>query len=149
WFTDYGKTHARQRDLSGVYYAKGDGSEVREISYGGSGYNGIGLSPDEKTVYAAETHTGRLIAFDLTAPGQVVKGGRGGRFVGAAPGRAMFDSLAVQENGDICIASIAHGVTTMTAAGACTQTPIQDTAVTNICFGGADRRDAYLTLSGA
>ena len=60
----------------------------------------------------AESYTGRLIAFDLAGPGQVVKGGRGGRLVGAAPGRAFFDSLAVQANGDICIASIADGITT-------------------------------------
>ena len=93
-----------------------------EVSFGGTGYNGIGLSPDEQTVYAAETYTGRLIAFDLAGPGQVVKGGRGGRLVGAAPGRAFFDSLAVQANGDICIASIADGITTMTPAGACRQT---------------------------
>ncbi len=77
WFTDFGRTTGRTRHLSGVYYAKPDGSEVSEISFGGTGYNGIGLSPDEKTVYSAESYTGRLIAFDLAAgPGQVVNGGR-------------------------------------------------------------------------
>lgn len=148
WFTDLGRRTGRTQHLSGVYYAKPDGSHAEEISFGGTGYNGIGLSPDEQTVYAAETYTGRLIAFDLAGPGQVVKGGRGGRVVGAAPGRAFFDSLAVQANGDICIASIGDGVTTMTPKGAFTQTPIPDTLTTNICFGGADMRDAFITLSG-
>jgi gluconolactonase len=147
WFTDFGRTTGRTRHLSGVYYAKPDGSEAREISFGGTGYNGIGLSPDERVVYSAESYTGRLIAFDLSGPGQVVKGGRGGRLVGAAPGRAFFDSLAVQANGDICVASLANGVTTMTAAGASRQTPLPDRMTTNICFGGADMRDAYITLS--
>jgi len=147
WFTDFGRQTGRTRHLSGVYYAKPDGSHVEEISFGSSGYNGVGLSPDEATVYAAETHTGRLIAFDLSAPGKVVKGGRGGRVVGAAPGRAFFDSLAVQANGDVCIASIAQGITTMSPAGAISQTPLPDRMVTNICFGGADLRDAYITLS--
>ncbi len=32
--------------------------------------NGIGLSPDEKTVYVAETPTARLWAFDVGAPGE-------------------------------------------------------------------------------
>jgi gluconolactonase len=147
WFTDFGRTTGRTRHLSGVYYARPDGSRADEISFGGTGYNGIGLSPDEKTVYSAESYTGRLIAFDLVGPGQVVKGGRGGRVVGAAQGRAFFDSLAVQANGDICIASIAQGITTMTPAGACRQTPLPDRMTTNICFGGVDRRDAFITLS--
>ncbi|MGH7016068.1 MAG: SMP-30/gluconolactonase/LRE family protein [Caulobacteraceae bacterium] len=148
WFTDFGRTSGRTRHLSGVYYVPPGGSKVEEVSFGGTGYNGIGLSPDERTVYAAETYTGRLIAFDLDAPGQVVKGGRGGRLGGAAPGRAFFDSLAVQENGAVSIASIADGITTMSPAGACRQTPIPDRMVTNICFGGADMRDAFITLSG-
>ena len=148
WFTDFGRASGRTRALSGIYYAKPDGSHAEEISFGGTGYNGIGLSPDERTVYAAETYTGRLIAFDLAGPGQVVKGGRGGRMVGAAPGRAFFDSLAVQANGDICVAYIAAGITTMTPAGAVTQTPLPDRMVTNICFGGEDMRDAFITMSG-
>jgi gluconolactonase len=147
WFTDFGRTTGRTRHLSGVYYAKPDGSRIDEVSFGGTGYNGIGLAPDEKTVYSAESYTGRVIAFDLVGPGQVVKGGRGGRLVGAAPGRAFFDSLAVQANGDICVASLAGGITTMTPGGACRATPLPDRMTTNICFGGADLRDAFITLS--
>jgi gluconolactonase len=149
WFTDFGRQTGRTRHASGVYYARTDGAKAEEISFGGTGYNGIGLSPDEKTVYAAETFTGRLIAFDLAAPGQVVKGGRGGRLVGTGPGRAFFDSLAVQANGDVCVASIADGITTISPAGAVRQTPVPDRMTTNICFGGADMRDAFITMSGA
>ncbi len=147
WFTDFGKQSGRLRHLSGLYYARSDGSHVEEVSFGGTGYNGVGLSPDETVVYAAETFTGRLIAFDLAAPGKVVKGGRGGRVVGAPKGRTWFDSLAVQANGDVCIASIADGITVMAPSGAYTQTPTPDKMTTNICFGGADLRDAYITLS--
>jgi gluconolactonase len=148
WFTDFGKQQRRVRALSGVYYAKTDGKSLTEVSFGGTGYNGVGLSPDEKTVYAAETYTGRLIAFDLEAPGQAVKGGRGGRMVGVAPGRTFFDSMAVQANGDVCVASLANGVTTITPAGKATQIAVPDRAVTNICFGGADMKDAFITASG-
>jgi gluconolactonase len=148
WFTDFGRASRRTRHLSGIYYAQPDGSKVEEISFGGTGYNGVGLSPDEQVVYAAETFTGRLIAFDLAGPGQVAKGGRGGRLVGTAPGRAFFDSLAVQANGDVCVASIADGITTMSPGGTYRQTPLPDRMVTNICFGGADLRDAFITMSG-
>ena len=78
----------------------------------------------------------------------MVKGGRNGRLVGTAPGRAFFDSLAVQADGAVCVASIADGITTISPAGAVSQTPIPDRMVTNICFGGEDLRDAYITLSG-
>jgi gluconolactonase len=148
WFTDFGRQTGRTRHLSGLYYAQPDGSKIEEVSFGGTGYNGVGLSPDEQVVYAAETFTGRLIAFDLAAPGQVVKGGRGGRLVGTAPARAFFDSLAVQANGHVCVASIAHGITTISPSGDCRQTPLPDRMVTNICFGGPDLRDAFITMSG-
>ena len=36
--------------------------------------NGIGLSPDENTVYVAETPTARLWAYELSAPGEVKPG---------------------------------------------------------------------------
>lgn len=149
WFTDLGHEEARIRHRSGIYYVTPQG-EASEVSFGGSGYNGIGLSPDEKTVYAAETFTGRLIAFDLEAPGKVVKGGRGGRLVATAPNRAFLDSLAVQANGAVCVASIRDGVTVFAADGSgLHQVPVPDTLTTNLCFGGADRRDAFLTLSGS
>lgn len=153
WFTDLGRFYERTRDLSGIYYAKPDGSHIAEMSYGGTGYNGVGLSPDEKIVYAAETYTGRLIAFDLAAPGQVVKGGKGGRFVAGVADRRAFDSLAVQANGKICVATLGGralgGVTTIAPDGASSAfTQYPDQMVTNICFGGEDMRDAYITLSG-
>jgi gluconolactonase len=147
WFTDYGRQTGRTRHLSGLYYAAPGGAGVEEVSFGGTGYNGVGLSPDEAVVYAGETFTGRLIAFDLAAPGLVVKGGRGGRLVATAPGRAFFDSLAVQANGDVCVASITDGITTISPAGAIRQTPLPDKLTTNICFGGPDLREAYITLS--
>lgn len=149
WFTDLGHADGRVRHQSGLYYARPDGSHIEELSFFGTGFNGVGLSPDEQTVYAAETFTGRLIAFDLAAPGQVIKGGRGGRLVGNAPGRAMLDSLAVQANGDIAIAALPDGIVTMTPQGACRTTPLDDRMTTNICFGGADMRDAYATLSNS
>jgi gluconolactonase len=53
----------------------------------------------------------------------------------------------VQANGDVCIASIADGITTISPAGEVHQTPLPDRLTTNICFGGVDMRDAYITLS--
>ena len=42
------------------FYAKTDGSSIRQLVRYMDGPNGIGLSPDGKTLYAAETPTGRV-----------------------------------------------------------------------------------------
>lgn len=150
WFTDLGKNYSRSSDRGGLYYAKPDGSLIKEAAYGYVGLNGVGLSPDERTVYAAETETGRLWAFDITGQGEVAPGqfGLAGRVVATQQTHVYFDSLAVQANGDVCIATIGNGgVTTITPAGVSSHVALPDMLVTNIAFGGADMRDAYVTLS--
>src|SRR5215472_15064465 len=56
WFTDHGKTRPRDRDRGGLYYARPDGKTLREVVYPLDGPNGVGLSPDGRRVYVAETH---------------------------------------------------------------------------------------------
>lgn len=151
WFTDLGKSYPRSLERGGLYYAKPDGALLREITIGGTGLNGVGLSPDESVVYAAETETGKLWAFDVSGEGQVAPGGLGaiGRHVFTYPGHVYFDSLAMQADGAACVATILNGgITTIQPDGQFTHTPLPDPLVTNICFGGADMRDAYVTLSG-
>ncbi len=152
WFTDLGKGYARHREHSGLYYAKPDGSLIRELAHGFVGLNGVGLSPDESVVYAAETLTSKLWAFDVTGEGAVALGrpGAPARCICTQQGHVYFDSLAVQANGDVCVATMLHGgITTITPAGVSRHQPFPDLLVTNICFGGSDMRDAYLTLSGS
>ena len=69
YFTDLGKTRLRERDQGAVYHALPDGSRITELAFPLLTPNGIGLSPDEKTLYVAETATARLWAFDLESPG--------------------------------------------------------------------------------
>src|SRR5262249_30687935 len=71
-----------------------------------------------------------------------------GRVVCTQPNHVLFDSLAMQANGDVCVATILNGgITTITPEGKSSHTSFPDIIVTNICFGGADMRDAYITLS--
>ena len=58
WFTDHGIRHERVFDLTGIYYAKTDGSMIREVIFPCQAPNGIGLSPDGETLYWAETFNG-------------------------------------------------------------------------------------------
>lgn len=150
WFSDLGKNYERTITRGGVYFAKPDGSSIKEVAYGCAGINGIGLSPDEKTVYGAETDTAKLWAFDITGEGEVAPPPLGaiGRCVAVQPYHCYFDSLAVQANGDVCVATILNGgITTITPAGVSSHVAFPDLIVTNIAFGGADMRDAYITLS--
>jgi gluconolactonase len=153
WFTDFGKETARQRDKSGIYYATPDGKKIVEVYFGSTGYNGIGLSPDQATVYTAETTAGRLVAFDIAQPGEIVrKGGRfPGRVVATMKGDPLeyFDSLAVTASGNVCVATLlAPGITTIAPDGTYSKRATPDVFTTNICFGGSDMRDAWITLSG-
>jgi gluconolactonase len=156
YFTDHGKTRERDRDRGGVYYAASDGSMIKEIAFPMDSPNGIGLSPNEQTLYVAETITGRLWAFDLDAPGQVSKtsGAFPGRLVCGLEDRDnlvhMFDSLAVDANGNVCVATLINGgITVISPEGNARHMPFPDILTTNICFGGEDLRTAYVCLSSS
>jgi gluconolactonase len=152
WFTDLGKTHARTRDHGGLYYARPDGSKIVEAAYPMISPNGVGLSPDERTLYVADTMTGRLLAFDLAGPGEIEPAAipLPGRVVATLPGYQFLDSLAVEANGNVCVATLLNGgITTFTPDGAFEHLALPDLFPTNICFGGRDMRDAWVTLSGA
>jgi gluconolactonase len=153
YFTDLGKMRERDRDHGGVYYAKADGSLIREIIFPISMPNGIGLSPDGRTLYVAETETARLWAFDLDGPGRIRKlpfpSPNGGRLVCGLGGFQRFDSLAVDRAGNICIATLTSGcISVISPDGRVRQIAMPDPMPTNICFGGPDLMTAYVTLSG-
>ena len=155
WFTDNGKERGRVRDVTGLFYAPADGGPVREAVWPLNAPNGVGLSPEEDRVYVAETQTARLIAFDLEAPGVIAGSGgkcvRGhrGRCLHGAPGLQYFDSLAVEADGRICVATIQNGGITVISpdGGAAEHVPMPDPVTTNIAFGGEGLRTAYITLS--
>jgi gluconolactonase len=153
WFTDHGHTRERDRDRGGVYWARADGSEIREVIYPVDSPNGVGLSPGGSTLYVAETHTGRVFSWALAAPGLLRDPrpayGHGGHLVHGAGGNSHFDSLAIDEDGYVCVATLGNGgITVISPDGDSVQhAALPDPLPTNICFGGADRRTAYVTLS--
>lgn len=155
YFTDLGKARHRDRDWGGIYYALADGSKIVEVVHPVLTPNGIGLSPDGRTLYVAETETARLWAFDITAPGVVARqpfpSPHGGRLLAGLGGFQRFDSLAVDAAGNVCVATLVNGSVSVIApqGGLVRQIPMPDLYCTNICFGGPDLRTAYITLSGS
>jgi gluconolactonase len=154
WFTDIGKTREYDNDRGAVYYARADSSKIEQKVFPLERPNGCGLSPDEKTLYVVETPTARCWAFDLSAPG-VIRDANGpyrgekGRVIAGLGGYQMFDSLAVDSAGHICVATLITGaVSDISPDGASvTQYKLPDPMVTNVCFGDKELRTAFATLS--
>ena len=154
WFSDLGKVRARDRDHGGVYWAATDGSKIVEAAFpifGGA--NGVALSPDGRTLYVAETETGRLWAWDIEGPGVVRKdpwpSSNGGRVLCQFPGYRRLDSIATTAVGNICVATLVSGeITTVSPTGEILRVvKMPERMPTNICFGGPGMMTAFITLS--
>jgi gluconolactonase len=155
WFTDHGKVDYAQRchDIVGIFYARADGSFIEEVIFPSYNPNGIGISPDGTKIYVAETYTCRLTQFNIVAPGKVDgSAGLGGPGIPLyrPAGYKFFDSLAMEANGNICVATIGEsGISVVSPTGELVEfVATDDIFTTNIAFGGPDRQDAYITLSG-
>jgi gluconolactonase len=142
WFTDLGKSDARSMDRGSLFYAQHDGSGLRRVASGLLGPNGVGLSPDGSVVHVAETNTGRILSWDVVAPGEV-----------AGPHRILaatanhFDSLAVEADGTVVVAAISHGLCVIRPDGDISYVDVPDFMTTNVCFAGDELRTAYITMS--
>ena len=148
WFTDHGKTSPRTRDRTGVFYAAADGSRIEEVIFPMEAPNGIGLSPDEKTLYVAETPTGRLWAYAIASPG-ALDGNVPRRMLAQRPEFHMLDSLAGDASGNVCVATLITGGSTSHSPDGSTVEffAMPDVLTTNIAFGGEGLQTAYITLS--
>ena len=70
--------------------------------------------------------------------------------ISSFPNRQMLDSLAIEADGTVAVGKVAEGsgiarIDPATGESALVEFP--DRLPTNIAFGGADMRDAYVTLS--
>lgn len=156
WFTDAGIQDDATLRKGGLYYATTDGASIRRVATIPTA-NGVGLSPDGKTLYVSDTVFGRLWALEVTGPGTVKPGplpGMPGRVVQTLPGYNWLDSLKVEQDGRICVATLlpSSGVTVFGTDGSTELLslgdPMRDPFTTNLCFGGADMQDVWITASG-
>lgn len=154
YFTDFGKKHDDRLMLGSLYYATTDGQSIRCIARHLLTPNGVGLSPDEQTVYVSETETARVWRYPVRGQGQVATepwpSPNGGQFVFGGKGYQRFDSMAIEADGNICVATLVNGgISVISPDGEMLefhQAP--ESYCTNICFGGPDMTTAYITLSG-
>jgi gluconolactonase len=163
YFTDTGHNTGRLADLGGLYYAKWDGSSIVELIREPAPHaplsqpNGCGLSPDGKRIYVAETGGGRLWYWTIESPGKLGAAPdsvaeNGAHFLYGCPDYHLFDSLAVDGLGNVCVATILKGGINVIAPDGkldrFVQLPQYDPFPTNICFGGSQGHLAYVTAAG-
>ena len=151
WFTDYGSAIPHGRIHGSICYARPDGSHITRVKEGMISPNGIGLSPDERTLYVSDSALGRIWTFAIEAPGRLAPPPPhgAGTVLATLPGANRVDSLAVQEDGEVCVATIGEGgIGIVGQDGRYAHVPLPDPFVTNICFGGADMRTAWITAAG-
>ena len=154
WFTDLGKVRDRTMDRGAIYWAKADGSKIKEVIHPFMTPNGIGLSPDEKTLYVAETEGGKLYSYQIIGEGEVKKmdfpsSVNGGILMNIEGGLKRFDSLAVEKNGYVCVGTLVDGGISVISpsSGLVEFWSLDDPYITNICFGGDYFKTAFITAS--
>ena len=165
WFTDWGKSRPRERDITGVFYARADGSQITEVIFPLQAPNGIALSPDGSRLYVAETYTRRVLRWTLSAPGTLATPAAVPELLTAhPPGQGLLDSMKVDVDGNVYVATLlpdgnnpfSNGcITVISPAGDVIDvitTAIDNTfepLPSNLCFGGPDRKTAFMTWSGS
>lgn len=176
WFTDFGVVQGRQMDLSSVHYARIDGSSCQEVIFPLQRANGIALAPDESRLYVAETYAARVWQWELAGPGLLQPpadhqaahraysiemgtpgvaatdrpiGPRGAVLLAGLGGLQLLDSMAVDSQGWVCVATFMNGgITAMPPDRSGTvHVEMPDPLPTNICFGGPGMRTAFITLA--
>ena len=157
WFTDHGirDREARTSDLTSIYYAKADGSLISEQVHPVEAPNGIGLSPDGFTLYWAETFTGRVFQRSIASPGELMPAVPLDPSVCLAglPGYQLLDSLGVDGDGNVCVATLVNGGVTVISPRRYVhrahpdRRPDDHQHLLRRLDGSGEYRDAYITAS--
>ena len=156
WFTDHGTRTEHSADRTAIHFCTADGARITSAVHPVDAPNGIGLSPTGDRVYWAETHTGRVFRRTVSAAGVLAPVTPMDRSVllCGLPGFMLLDSLAVDGDGHVCVATLVEaGITAIHPETGdwehfALPEEFADPLTTNICFGGPDLRTAFITLSG-
>jgi gluconolactonase len=165
WIADFGKSRRRDKDVTGVYYARPDGSYIREKIFPLDGPNGIALSPAGDRLYVSLTFRRQLLYWELDGPGSIRPNPAtiDGAYVLNAAMPGDLDSIKVDEQGNVHAVTILPRKTPFCNGGVTVVSPkgeileFFEIAIpgkyipmpSNLCWGGADRRTAYITCGGS
>ena len=119
-----------------------DGS-VTELYGGVETSNGIGFSPDGRSLYHSDSTTKGIWVHDVAPDGSLSNRRHIGK---AAFERGIPDGMCVDENGDLWVAHVGgRRVVKLSPAGdVLDEIPVPAKWVTSVAFGGPDWSDLYL-----
>ena len=121
----------------------GDGAAPRQVGAGISFPNGMALTPDGTTLIVAESHAGRLTAFDVGADGSL-----SGRRVWADLGDAAPDGICLDASGAVWYADVPNQrCVRVREGGQVLQTIGVDRGCFSCALGGPDGRTLFMTAA--
>jgi len=146
YFTDppYGvRPEDRELDFAGVYRIDPKSGDVSLVVGDLAMPNGIAFSPDEKTLYVADTERHFVFAYNVLKDGSVSEG----RLFASAPAPNRWvgpDGMAVDIKGNLYVAT-PDGVRIYDPKGKEIGLVPTEKGATNCAFGGPDGATLYIT----
>jgi gluconolactonase len=164
WFTDpyYGEDrHILEQDAEAVYRIDPGGAVTRVIAQPAiERPNGLAITPDNRTLYVIDSHprpggSRKIWAFDIADDGSA-----GGQRLVFDFGKGRGgDGMRLDVRGNLWVAagiavprtsgedaSVPPGIYIMTSDGKLLgRIPIPEDVITNLAFGGSDRKTLYVT----
>src|SRR5688500_14400593 len=109
--------------------------------------NGLAFSPDDRTLYFADSAARTIYAYDVTPGDPTLRGKR--VFVRVGDDEGIPDGLTVDADGIVYSAQWYGGQVVCYDAGGRVERRIRlpVTQVSSVAFGGADLRDLYITTA--
>jgi gluconolactonase len=133
-----------------VYYIPVGGKPV--VAAEAPSPHGIQLSPDEKTLYVADSHGDQLVAFDVQPDGSLTNRRNFGQFVGVTKGENGFnsnaDGIAVDSESRVYVGTL-QGVQVFSPQGKHLGLIPISQRPQNLAFAGPDKKTLYIAGQGA
>jgi sugar lactone lactonase YvrE len=134
---------AGEQPVPGEVWRLDQGARAAELFGSIDWPNGIGFSPDGRTIYACDYSGGKVIAHDLTASGEAQN-----RRVFADSPSGSADGLAVDSEGAVWVALGSGGIAHYSEAGSLEDVlEVPAGFVSSLCFGGRDGRYLFITTA--
>ena len=125
-----------------VYYIPAGGQPT--IVGEAPGPHGVQLSPDEKTLYSADSGGEYLIAFDVQPDGKLTNRRNFGKYQGLKSTESHADGIAVDSEGRVYV-GIEPGVQVFDKTGKALGLIPTSQRPQNLAFAGPDKKTLYLT----
>ena len=124
-----------------------DSENLKEILSDLTIANGLGWSPDQKTMYFIDSQTSRVDSFDFDLASGAISNRQ--PFVTFSDPGVIPDGMTTDEDGGIWVALFGgSAVRRFDSSGKLTHTvSVPATQVTSCCFGGADMSELFITTA--